>query len=157
GFLGGTRSPNEFRFMATEVSRERPVDYSVLAELLGEEKQRGGKILWVIGPALVHARAREDMIWFIEHGYVNTLFGGNAVAVHELEAAIFGTTLGMSRSGEGVEGGHALHMRAINTVRRAGGMRPAVAEGLVRTGTMHARVGCAVPCGRARPIRADAP
>src|SRR2546430_10818220 len=59
GFLGGTHSPNEFRFMATEVSRERPVDYAVLAQLLGEEKERGGKILWVIGPALVHARARE--------------------------------------------------------------------------------------------------
>ncbi|HYX82754.1 MAG TPA: hypothetical protein VE714_10205, partial [Gemmatimonadales bacterium] len=57
GFLGGTHSPNEFRFMAAEVSRERPVDYSVLAQLLGEEKQRGGKVLWVIGPALVHARA----------------------------------------------------------------------------------------------------
>src|SRR5207245_2185968 len=80
GFLGGTHSPNEFRFMAAEVSRERPVDYGVLAQLLGEEKERGGKMLWVIGPALVHARAREDMIWFIENGYVSVLFGGNAVA-----------------------------------------------------------------------------
>ncbi len=123
GFLGGTHSPNEFGFMQTAVSRERPVDYSVLAQLLGEEKQRGGKILWVIGPALVHARARDDMIWFIENGYCNVLLGGNAVAVHDLEAAIFGTTLGMSSSGEGVEGGHALHMRAINAVRRAGSIR----------------------------------
>src|SRR5205807_829723 len=96
GFLGKMHSPNEFGFMQTEVSRERPVDYSVLAQLLGEEKQRGGKILWVIGPALVHARAREDMIWFIENGYCHALLGGNAVAVHDLEAAIFGTTLGIS-------------------------------------------------------------
>jgi len=130
GFLGGTHSPNEFGFMQTEVSRERPVDYSVLAQLLGEEKQRGGKILWVIGPALVHARAREDMIWFIENGYCNALLGGNAVAVHDLEAAIFGTTLGMSSSGEGVEGGHALHMRAINAVRRAGSIEAAVRGGI---------------------------
>src|SRR6266568_1756993 len=128
GFLGGTHSPNEFRFMATEVSRERPVDYSVLAELLGEEKVRGGRILWVIGPALVHARAREDMIWFIENGYCHTLFGGNAVAVHDLEAAIFGTTLGMSSSGESVEGGHGLHMRAINAIRRAGSIAQAVGQ-----------------------------
>ncbi|HEU5320683.1 MAG TPA: hypothetical protein VFX28_07765, partial [Methylomirabilota bacterium] len=128
GFLGGRRSANEFRFMQTEVSRERPVDYSMLAELLGEEKRRGGKILWVVGPALVHARARQDLVWFITHGYVHVLMGGNAVAVHDLEAAIFGTTLGMSSSGEGVEGGHALHMRAINAVRRAGSIEAAVTE-----------------------------
>src|SRR6266571_4446865 len=106
--------------MQTEVSREKPVDYAVLAQLLGEEKRRGGKILWVVGPALVHARAREDMIWFIQNGYVQAFLGGNAVAVHDLEAAIFGTTLGMTSSGQGVEGGHALHMRAINRVRRVG-------------------------------------
>ncbi len=140
GFLGGRHSANEFRFMQTEVSRERPVDYAVLAELLGEEKERGGRIVWVVGPALVHARAREDMVWFIEHGYVGALLGGNAVAVHDLEAAIFGTTLGMSSSGEGVEGGHALHMRAINAVRRAGSIDAAVRNGLVKGGIMHALV-----------------
>jgi len=102
------------------------VDYATLAQLLGEEKQLGGKILWVVGPALVHARAREDMIWFVNNGYVGTLLGGNAVAVHDLEAAIFGTTLGMSSTGEGVEGGHALHMRAINAIRRAGSIEAAV-------------------------------
>jgi len=64
GFLGGAHSANEFGFMQSEVSREKPVDYAVLAQLLGEERRRGGKILWVVGPALVHARAREDMIWF---------------------------------------------------------------------------------------------
>ena len=57
GFLGAGHSANEFGFMQTAVSRERPVDYAVLAQLLGEEKQRGGKVLWVVGPALVHARA----------------------------------------------------------------------------------------------------
>ncbi len=157
GFLGGTHSPNEFRFMATEVSRERPVDYSVLAQLLGEEKQRGGNVLWVIGPALVHARAREDMIWFIENGFVNVLFGGNAVAVHDLEAAIFGTTLGMSSSGESVEGGHGLHMRAINAIRRAGSIEAAVRGGLVNSGIMHALVTRGVPYVLAGSIRDDGP
>ncbi|MGH7606806.1 MAG: hypothetical protein ACREME_05660 [Gemmatimonadales bacterium] len=157
GFLGGRHSANEFRFMQTEVSRERPVDYSVLAQLLGEERERGGTILWVIGPALVHARAREDMIWFIEQGYVGALLGGNAVAVHDLEAAIFGTTLGMSSSGEGVEGGHALHMRAINTVRRAGSIEAAVRQGIARTGIMHALVTHGVPYVLAGSIRDDGP
>jgi lysine-ketoglutarate reductase/saccharopine dehydrogenase-like protein (TIGR00300 family) len=157
GFLGGRHSANEFRFMQTEVSRERPVDYSVLAQLLGEEKARGGKILWVIGPALVHARAREDMIWFVENGYVGALLGGNAVAVHDLEAAIFGTTLGMSSSGEGVEGGHALHMRAINAVRRAGSIKAAVQQGIAKSGIMHALVSRGVPYVLAGSIRDDGP
>src|SRR5690349_23319265 len=157
GFLGGAHSANEFGFMQTEVSREKPVDYGVLAQLLGEERQRGGKILWVVGPALVHARAREDMIWFIQNGYVQAFLGGNAVAVHDLEAAIFGTTLGMSSSGEGVEGGHALHMRAINAVRRAGSIAAAVTSGLVQGGIMHALVTHGVPYVLAGSIRDDGP
>jgi lysine-ketoglutarate reductase/saccharopine dehydrogenase-like protein (TIGR00300 family) len=157
GFLGGGHSANEFGFMQTAVSRERPVDYAVLAQLLGEEKQRGGRIVWVVGPALVHARAREDMIWFIRNGYVQAFLGGNAVAVHDLEAAIFGTTLGMSSSGEGVEGGHALHMRAINAIRRAGGIAAAVKQGVVTGGIMHALVTQGVPFVLAGSIRDDGP
>jgi lysine-ketoglutarate reductase/saccharopine dehydrogenase-like protein (TIGR00300 family) len=157
GFLGGSHSANEFGFMQTEVSRERPVDYAVLAQLLGEEKQRGGKIVWVVGPALVHARAREDMIWFVKNGYVQAFLGGNAVAVHDLEAAIFGTTLGMTSSGQGVEGGHALHMRAINQIRRAGGIAAAVRQGLVSSGIMHALVTQGVPFVLAGSIRDDGP
>jgi len=157
GFLGGRHSANEFGFMQTEVSRERPVDYAVLAQLLGEEKRRGGRMLWVVGPALVHARARQDLIWFVENGYVSVLLGGNAVAVHDLEAAIFGTTLGMSSSGEGVEGGHALHMRAINAIRRAGSIKAAVESGLVTEGIMHALVTHDVPFVLAGSIRDDGP
>ncbi|MGH7674074.1 MAG: hypothetical protein ACREMV_02285 [Gemmatimonadales bacterium] len=157
GFLGGGHSANEFRFMQTEVSREKPVDYGVLAQLMGEEKERGGTILWVVGPALVHARARDDLIWFVENGYVQALLGGNAVAVHDLEAAIFGTTLGMSSSGEGVEGGHALHLRAINAIRRAGSIPAAVQSGLVTGGIMHALVRHRVPYVLAGSIRDDGP
>jgi len=157
GFLAGRHSANEFGFMQTEVSRERPVDYAVLAQLLGEEKQRGGMIVWVVGPALVHARARQDMIWFIRNGYVGAMLGGNALAVHDLEAAIFGTTLGMSSSGEGVEGGHALHMRAINAIRRVGSIAAAVERGLVTEGIMHALVTQRVPFVLAGSIRDDGP
>jgi lysine-ketoglutarate reductase/saccharopine dehydrogenase-like protein (TIGR00300 family) len=157
GFLSGTHSANEFGFMQTAVSREKPVDYGVLAELLGEERGRGGSIVWVVGPALVHARARDDLIWFVEHGYVGALLGGNAVAVHDLEAAIFGTTLGMSSSGEGVAGGHALHMRAINAIRRAGSIPAAVEQGIVKTGIMHALVTRHIPYVLAGSIRDDGP
>jgi len=157
GFLGGAHSANEFRFMQTEVSRERPVDYATLAALLGEERSAGGTIVWVVGPALVHARARQDLIWFIEHGYVGALLGGNAVAVHDLEAAIFGTTLGMSSRGEGVAGGHSLHMRAINAIQRAGSIAAAVRSGLVTTGIMHALVTHDIPFVLAGSIRDDGP
>ncbi len=157
GFLAGRHSANEFRFMQTEVSRERPVDYAVLAQLLGEEKEQSGKIVWVIGPALVHARAREDMVWFIEQGYVGALLGGNAVAVHDLEAAIFGTSLGVSSSGEEVAGGHALHMRAINAIRGVGSIAAAVERGMVTGGIMHALVAHKVPYVLAGSIRDDGP
>jgi len=105
----------------------------------------------------VHARARDDMIWFIENGYCSTLLGGNAVAVHDLEAAIFGTTLGMSSSGESVEGGHGLHMRAINAIRRAGSIEKAVSQGIVKSGIMHALVTHGIPYVLAGSIRDDGP
>ena len=85
GFLGGAHSANEFRFMSTEVSRERPVNYEDLAARLIEEKQRGGFLIWVAGPALVHSRARGDFEWFIRNGYVQAMLAGNAVAVHDIQ------------------------------------------------------------------------
>ena len=97
-------SDGEFKFMASEVSREKPVDYVHLANLLIEERERGGYVVWVTGPALVHSRARSDMVWFIRNGFVNALLAGNAVAVHDIEASIFGTTLGMTGSGESTVG-----------------------------------------------------
>src|SRR6266545_2230822 len=90
GFLGGGASPNEFRFMATEVSRERPVNYDEMAERVEAERRAGGYLIWVVGPALVHARARSDFEWFIRHGYVQAVLVGNAVAVHDIEAAVAG-------------------------------------------------------------------
>jgi lysine-ketoglutarate reductase/saccharopine dehydrogenase-like protein (TIGR00300 family) len=157
GFLGGSHGPNEFRFMSTEVSRERPVNYEELARRLVEERRDGGYLIWVVGPALVHARARADFEWFIANGFVQAVLIGNAVAVHDIEAAIFGTTLGMSSTGEPTEGGHGLHMRAINRVRAAGSIERAVASGLIRTGIMHALVEHQVPYVLAGSIRDDGP
>src|SRR3990172_787944 len=157
GFLGGGHGANEFRFMSTEVSRERPVNYEELAARLGEEKRRGGDLVWVVGPALVHSRARADFEWFIRNGYVQAVLAGNAVAVHDIEAAIFGTTLGMSNTGQPTQGGHGLHMRAINRVRAAGSIERAVETGLITSGIMHALVTNRVPYVLAGSIRDDGP
>ena len=157
GFLGSAHSANEFRFMSTEVSRERPVNYDELAARLIEEKSRGGFLIWVAGPALVHSRARGDFEWFIQNGYVQAVLAGNAVAVHDIEAAIFGTTLGMSNTGRPIDGGHGLHMRAINQVRAAGSIEAAVGSGLIRSGIMHALVTHGVPFVLAGSIRDDGP
>ena len=157
GFLGGAVSGNEFRFMSTEVSRERPANYEELAQRVEDERRAGGYLVWVVGPALVHSRARADFEWFIASGYVNAVLIGNAVAVHDIEAAIFGTTLGMSNTGKAVLSGHGLHMRAINRVRAAGSIEAAVASGLVGDGIMRALVLKGIPYVLAGSIRDDGP
>ncbi|HYD51009.1 MAG TPA: hypothetical protein VEA99_00225 [Gemmatimonadaceae bacterium] len=157
GFLGEEEGAGEFKFMASEVSREKPTDYAHMARLLVDDRERGGYTIWVTGPALVHSRARSDMTWFVENGFVGALLAGNAVAVHDIEAAIFGTTLGMTQSGETSVGGHGLHMRAINRVRAAGSIARAVEEGIITNGIMHAIVKRGVPFVLTGSIRDDGP
>jgi lysine-ketoglutarate reductase/saccharopine dehydrogenase-like protein (TIGR00300 family) len=156
GFLGEEEGA-EFKFMASEVSREKPVDYALMARLLVDDRERGGYTIWVTGPALVHSRARADMTWFVENGFVGALLAGNAVAVHDIEAAIFGTTLGMTQAGESMTGGHGLHMRAINKVRAAGSIAKAVEQGIVTNGIMHAIVTRNIPFVLTGSIRDDGP
>jgi lysine-ketoglutarate reductase/saccharopine dehydrogenase-like protein (TIGR00300 family) len=153
----GSYDDGEFKFMASEVSREKPVDYTHLAQLLIGERERGGYVVWVTGPALVHSRARSDMTWFIQNGFVSALLAGNAVAVHDIEASIFGTTLGMTGSGESTVGGHGLHMRAINKVRAAGSIERAVEHGVITDGIMHACVKKGIPYVLCGSIRDDGP
>lgn len=146
-----------FNFMSSEVSRERPIDYVLMAKLLVAERDRGGYPIWVTGPALVHSRARNDMSWFTSNGFVGALLAGNAVAVHDIEASIYGTTLGMTRTGEIAQGGHGLHMRAINMVRAAGSIAAAVKQGIIKDGIMHACVVNNVPFVLTGSIRDDGP
>lgn len=146
-----------FTFMSSEVSREKPIDYAHMARVLIEEKERGGYPVWVTGPALVHSRARSDMAWFIANGYVGALLAGNAVAVHDIEASIYGTTLGMSNTGEITQGGHGLHMRAINMVRSAGSISNAVEKGIIKDGIMYSCVKYKVPFVLTGSIRDDGP
>jgi lysine-ketoglutarate reductase/saccharopine dehydrogenase-like protein (TIGR00300 family) len=147
----------EFSFMTSEVSREKPIDYVQMARLLIEQRDTGGYPVWVAGPALVHSRARADMSWFIANGFVGAMLAGNAVAVHDIEAAMFGTTLGMTNTGVAVPGGHGLHMRAINRVRAAGSIHAAVEQGVVTSGIMHALVTNGIPFVLTASIRDDGP
>jgi lysine-ketoglutarate reductase/saccharopine dehydrogenase-like protein (TIGR00300 family) len=152
GGVGG-----DFHFMSSQVSREKPIDYSQLARMLVAERRRDGYVIWVTGPALVHSRARDNLVWFIRHGFVQALLAGNAVAAHDIEAAVVGTTLGMTGRGAPTEGGHAAHMRAINAVRRSGSIATAVRDGLIAEGIMHACVIEEVPFVLAGSIRDDGP
>ena len=153
----GDAADGEFKFMTSEVSREKPIDYSLMAGILIDERERGGYPIWVTGPALVHSRARNDMAWFISNGFVGALLAGNAVAVHDIEASIFSTTLGMTSSGEATSGGHGLHMRAINQVRAAGSIARAVEQGIIKDGIMYACVKHDVPFVLTGSIRDDGP
>ncbi len=157
GFVTEAEAAGDFHFMSSQVSREKPIDYGLIARMLVKEKRRGGYVIWVTGPALVHSRARDNLVWFIRNGYVQALLAGNAVAVHDIEAAVVGTTLGMTAEGAPSAGGHAAHMRAINAVRRAGSIAGAVKQGIVRDGIMHACVVEEVPFVLGGSIRDDGP
>jgi lysine-ketoglutarate reductase/saccharopine dehydrogenase-like protein (TIGR00300 family) len=159
GFAG---DPDEtlvesFSFMSSEVSREKPVNYDAIFEHFLENRGAAGHILWVIGPALVHARGREALEWMIRNGFAHCVFAGNAVAVHDVEAALYGSTLGMRADGKGEAGGHAFHMRAINEVRRAGSIAELVRRGRIRSGILHALVETGTPYVFAGSIRDDGP
>ena len=155
--LVSSEGGDEFKFMTSEGSREKPIDYALMAQLLVDERERGGYPVWVTGPALVHSRARNDMSWFIANGFVGALLAGNAVAVHDIEASIFGTTLGMTNTGEATSGGHGLHMRAINRVRAAGSIANAVKQGIIKDGIMYSCVVNDIPFVLTGSIRDDGP
>jgi lysine-ketoglutarate reductase/saccharopine dehydrogenase-like protein (TIGR00300 family) len=157
GFAGEAGAHGDFHFMSSQVSREKPIDYKLIARMLVEEKRRGGYTLWVTGPAVVHSRARDNLVWFIRNGFVQALLAGNAVAVHDIEAATVGTTLGMTSDGEPTVGGHSAHMRAINAIRRAGSIEAAVQDEVLTEGIMHACVVEGVPFVLGGSIRDDGP
>ncbi len=134
---------DSFGFMSSAVSSEKPQALLVrqVAERMREVRHEGGRILWVAGPAIVHTGATPAMVALVEVGYVDVLFAGNALATHDIESALFGTSLGVDlQKGSGVPHGHEHHIRAINTVRRAGSIRAAVEQGVLTSGVMHAMV-----------------
>jgi lysine-ketoglutarate reductase/saccharopine dehydrogenase-like protein (TIGR00300 family) len=149
-----------FEFMASNVSIEKPKS-AIIREVAAEfrlARKTGGRILVVAGPAVVHTGAGEHFERLIEWGYVNLLFAGNALAAHDIEQALFGTSLGVYLSrGVLADEGHENHMRAINAIRAAGGIGPAVAQGVLRQGIMHRCIQHKVDVVLAGSIRDDGP
>ena len=149
-----------FSFMSSEVSSEKPQGLMVqrIAEMMRAVKEDGKKILWVLGPAVVHTGSSEAFCALIRAGWVDVVFAGNAIATHDAEAAIFGTSLGVSLD-EGIptEHGHEHHIRAINAVRRAGSFEKAVAEGTITSGVMYHLVTHGVDYVLGGSVRDDGP
>jgi lysine-ketoglutarate reductase/saccharopine dehydrogenase-like protein (TIGR00300 family) len=132
-----------FGFMESDVSSEKPQRVLVMqvADGMRDAKAAGLKVLWVGGPGIVHTGAAPAMVALIEAGYVDVLFAGNALATHDIESSLYGTSLGVDLSrGRGVEHGHEHHIRAINTIRKAGSIADAVKQGVLTSGVMHSLV-----------------
>ena len=132
-----------FGFMESDVSSEKPQAVLVrqVADGMREAKEAGKRVLWVGGPGVVHTGAAPAMVALVEAGYVDVLFAGNALATHDIESALYGTSLGIDLArGHGVEHGHEHHIRAINTIRKAGSIRAAVDQGVLTSGIMHSLV-----------------
>ncbi len=149
-----------FEFMASPVSSEKPKGVAVreIAQAMRRTRQSGEKILAVLGPAVVHTGGVGHISELIRRGYLNVLFAGNALATHDIEQALYGTSLGVSLDhGLPTEEGHEHHLRAINTIRRLGGIRNAVQRGALKSGIMYECVRRDVPFLLAGSIRDDGP
>ena len=149
-----------FGFMSSEVSAERPKELSVaaVAEGMIENRRSGKKVLFVGGPAIIHTGAGKYLEALIVGGWIDVLFAGNALATHDIEAALLGTSLGIKLStGVPTASGHNHHLRAINSIRAAGSIRAAVDQGMLKSGVMHACVTHGVDFVLAGSIRDDGP
>ncbi len=149
-----------FAFMTNDISSERRVEASVarIADMMRDVKAGGGRIGFVAGPVVVHTGGVEYFCHLIRAGYVDVLLAGNALAVHDVEQALYGTSLGIDlEAGTAVEGGHRHHMRAINAITRAGGLPAAVRSGVLTRGIMHHCVTHGIPYVLAGSIRDDGP
>ena len=154
------RDKPTFGFMSNDVSSERRVEVAVarVATMLREARASGRKIAFVAGPVVIHTGGADYFCELIRGGYVDVILSGNALAVHDIESALSGTSLGIDLdTGRPVEHGHRNHMRAINAIRRAGGIGAAVASGLLTRGVMHACHVHHVPYVLAGSIRDDGP
>jgi lysine-ketoglutarate reductase/saccharopine dehydrogenase-like protein (TIGR00300 family) len=149
-----------FGFMQNPISSERAKALAIreVARDMREVRERGGKVLFVLGPAVVHTAARERVARLIRKGYIQVIFGGNAIVAHDVEAAMFGTSLGIDlKTGEPVEHGHRNHLRAINAVRAAGSLQAARERGLLGDGIVAAALEHGVQLVLAGSIRDDGP
>ena len=149
-----------FAFMSNETSSERRVESSVarIAAMMRDVRKSGGRIAVVAGPVVVHTGGVEHFSELIRLGYVDVVLAGNALAVHDIEFALSGTSLGIDLlAGAPVEQGHRNHMAAINTINRAGSIRQAVETGVLKSGVMYEIIKQGVDFVLAGSIRDDGP
>lgn len=149
-----------FEFMGSAVSTEKPKGLAVreIARELQRTRGSQGRVLLVGGPAIVHTGSTEHLCHLIREGYIQVLFAGNALATHDIEQALFGTSLGIHMErGIPTEEGHEHHLRAINRIRRLGGIRRAVETGALTSGVMYECVRNNVDFVLAGSIRDDGP
>ncbi|MGF1674241.1 MAG: TIGR00300 family protein [Rivularia sp. (in: cyanobacteria)] len=154
------RNTEEFSFMSAGVSSERRVELIVeqVAWELRKIRDSGGKVVVTAGPVVIHTGGAEHLSQLIREGYVQALLGGNAIAVHDIEQSMMGTSLGVDmKRGVSVRGGHRHHLKAINSVRRHGSIAKAVQAGMIQRGVMYECVRNNVPFALAGSIRDDGP
>jgi len=155
-----------FSFMESQVSAERPhghiiADVAKRMRVLREGFGTGRpecKVLLAGGPAIIHAGGRDALTWLIDEGFIHVLFCGNALAAHDMEAELYGTSLGYGlAAGRAVPHGHEHHLRTINRIRGIGSIQKAVDTGLIKQGIMASCVKRGVQVVMAGTIRDDGP
>ena len=153
-------SSEEFTFMGAGVSSERRVEIVVeqIAWEMRRVRDRGGRVAVTAGPVVIHTGGSEHLSHLIREGYVQALLGGNAIAVHDIEQSLLGTSLGVDmQRGNPVHGGHRHHLRAINAIRGCGSIAKAVDQEVLTKGVMYECVRNHVPFSLAGSIRDDGP
>lgn len=154
------RNTQEFSFMSAGVSSERKVELVVeqVAWELRQIRDQGGKVVVTAGPVVIHTGGGEHLAGLVRQGYVQALLGGNAIAVHDIEQNMMGTSLGVDmKRGVAVRGGHRHHLKVINSIRRYGSIAKAVEQGAIKSGVMYECVRNGVPFCLAGSIRDDGP
>ncbi len=154
------RNTQEFSFMGAGVSSERRVELVVeqIAWELRQIRDQGGKVVVSAGPVVIHTGGGEHLAHLVREGYVQALLGGNAIAVHDLEQSMMGTSLGVDmQRGVSVRGGHRHHLKVINTVRRYGSIAQAVEQDAITSGIFYECVRHDIPFSLAGSIRDDGP
>ncbi len=154
------RDRESFAFMQSTISTEKVKVLAIheIARQMKETRAHNGNILFVLGPAVIHTGAGRYVADLIRRGYVQVIFGGNAIITHDIESALFGTSLGINlRSGEQVEGGHRNHLRAINAIRAIGSVEKAIETGLLTEGITYEATKRNIPMVLAGSIRDDGP
>jgi lysine-ketoglutarate reductase/saccharopine dehydrogenase-like protein (TIGR00300 family) len=153
------REKTIFGFMNNEVSSERPSTQVVrqLASEIIRTKLSGGKIAVICGPAVVHTGGAPALAEMIREGYVDALLAGNALAVHDIERQLYGTSLGMDCAGNATSGGHRNHLYAISEILASGSIKNAIDEGKLKGGIIYECIQRNIPFILAGSIRDDGP